>query len=68
MLGTSVLPNQNRGIELLEIKVEPLVLVIDRINDEPNGLRVILIESKPRCLEKDDTTSLVAEVPLHIIH
>ena len=56
MIGTLVLPNQNRGIELLELKVEPLVLLIDRSNDKLNGLRVILMEAKPRCNEIDDTT------------
>ena len=37
------------------------MLVIDRINDESNGLRVILIESKPRFNERDDTSSVAAE-------
>ena len=40
VLGTSVLPNQNRGMEISELREIPNALVIDRINEEPDGLRV----------------------------
>ena len=68
VLGASVLPNQNRGIELSGLNVEPIELVIDRSNDEPNSLRVILIGSKPTCNEKYYTISLVTEATLHRIY
>ena len=40
VLGTSVLPNQNRRMEISELREISNALVIDRSNDESYGLRL----------------------------